>query len=112
MGSGRGCWGPGVEVPEVGHILLQPGLHKFGLVGGRRVLQECVRGPGGHRVHPGDDDRRTPLFLARMGMGVPGLALMDLLRPVTNVGVQIRSLLGLCSFLLDIPESSYFLVMS
>ncbi|QQP37927.1 Hypothetical protein FKW44_018368 [Caligus rogercresseyi] len=47
-----------------------------------------------------------PTHPARMNMGVPGLALMYLLRPATNVGVQIRSHLGLCSFLLDIPDSS------
>ncbi|QQP55070.1 Transposable element tcb1 transposase [Caligus rogercresseyi] len=44
------AWVQVVEVPEVGHILLQPGLHKFGLMGVHRALLECVRGLGGHTM--------------------------------------------------------------
>ena len=47
--------GPGLWVPEVRDILLEPGLDSLGRVGRCRVLLEGVFGTICHLVHPGND---------------------------------------------------------
>ncbi|QQP53296.1 Transposable element tcb1 transposase [Caligus rogercresseyi] len=58
--------------------------------------ESCWNVHGSRRPQSPSRGRRQvdPTLPGEDGHGVPGLTLMDLLRPATNVGVQIRSLLA------------------
>ncbi|QQP48881.1 Hypothetical protein FKW44_009344, partial [Caligus rogercresseyi] len=101
--------GPDVEVLEAGHIFFSQDC----------ISLACGRAPsppGSQRPQspPGDDERWAPRFLARMDMGVP----MGWdwpwgpLETSHKCGRADPVTPGLCSFLVDIPDSSHFLVMS